>query len=387
MLGQGQVQSLKLDGLTTTIGAKFSAKLDQVSQLISFGSLFTYLAVILLEVTLAITNNTGAQITVAWPRLYDCITGVILSFKSADVQLWEFTQSGGQALWQTYYEKFGSYPDVQSDLVIANTATGTCYLKLPITFFDPDVFDGMEDSLIWAELLVNSVLEITWNSNTALFGASTTWTVSPTISVYAVPRPWRAFPTLIRHTEQALTNFNQDNLAVNGLFPLSTILMPYNTAAGQTMKSFAAADFTSVVETYDGTPIYSQANPTTMTALSKINYRQSSGDRAAQWEAGGNKRLVLNNADLFSGQKSKILFASKQPIVKFVGGGGTTVSDFRILERVIVPSGRASAKAAFAAIGLNVTDDELSPKFSMNPTSDPSILQVVPYQYSPKSAA
>lgn len=383
MIGQGQVQQLKLDGQPTTVGSKFSTKLDQVSQLISFGSLFTYLAVIMLQVTLAITNNTGGQITVAWPRLYDCITGVILSYKAADVQLWEFTQSGGQALWQTFYEKFGALPIVQSDLVIANAATGTVYLELPITFYDPDVFDGQEDGLIWAELLVNSVLEITWGqSNT--FGANTTFTVSPTISVYAVPRPYRSFGTLIRHTEQALTNFAQDNLAVNGLFPLSTILMPYNAAGGQTMASFAAADYTSVVLTYDGTPIYSQTNPTTITALSKL-FRQASGDRLAQWEAGTNRRLVLSNADLFSGQKSKILFASKQPIVKFVGTG--TVGAMRVLERVIVPSGRAAAKAAFAAIGLDVSDDELAPKFSMNPTSDPSILQVVPYLYSPKRAA
>lgn len=383
MIGQGQVQSLKLDGQPTSLGSKFSAKLDQVAQLISFGALYTFLACLMLEVTFAITNNSGGSITIEFEKLYDILTGVILSFKAADTQLWEFTQSGGQALWQTHYAKFGTYPFVQTDLTIGNTATGTVYLQLPICFWDPRLVEA-EDELIWAELLVNSVIEFTWAS-TGIFGASITYTVSPALSAYAVPRTQMRFPTLVRATEQALTSFAQDQLAVNGLFPMDLVLMPYNTAAGVSMKHFAAADFTSISLTYDGTPIYSQTNPTTMVAFQNL-FPKASADRIPQWQAGGNQMLVLASPDMSNGLKSKILYASKQPITRFVGGGGTTVADFRVLERVIIPSGRSTAKSAFAAIGLNAADDELQPKLGVNPTTDPSILQTVPWVYTPKQA-
>lgn len=384
MLGQGQTQTLKLDGQPTSLGSKFSAKLDQVSQLIGFGNLYTYLACLMLEVTFVITNNSGGNVTIDWAKLYDIFTGVILSFKAADVQLWEFTQAGGQALWQIFYQKFGVLPFNQTNVPINNGAAATVYMKFPITFWDPQFSDDPEDGLIWAELLVNSTIEFTL-ANTGIFGAGITYTVAPTLSAYAVPRADRRFPTLIRYTEQAPTSFAQDNIAVNGLFPANLVLMPYNAAAGTTMKTFAAADITSVVMTYDGTQIFAQTSPNTMVALQNLAPK-ATAERLAQWEAGGAKMLVLASPELSSGQKSKVLFAAKQPILKLSGGGGTTINDYRYLHGVIVPAGKATAKAALQAIGLNPTDDELAPRFSFNPTVDPSILQVVPYTYSPKTA-
>lgn len=377
---QGQLNNVKLRGSTTTTpGGRWGVDLDQVGQLNSFGSeLFVYLAVILLELTLVITNNSGGGVTVQWEKLYDVVVGVDLNFKAANKHLWEFTQAGGQAVWQTFYQKYGRFPDVQTDVSINNGASATLYLVLPITFYDPRC-EEPEDELLWGDLLAQSTIDFTYGA-AGTYGAGVTFTVTPNVSIYCVPRNDRRFPTMVRHTEEALTSFTRDNLSVNNYYPMDVVVMPYNASAGQSMKAFAAADFTSVKLTYDGAILINVLNPTTI-----VKYRNlealSSGDRLGQWEAGSNLRLDLA---WFDGRentlKSKIMFASSMPQVEFVGGGGTTVNDFRMLYRLVIPSGRATAQTAFSAIGLAIPTDKITPRTSNGAdVRDRSIMQVIPW--------
>lgn len=382
-MAMGMTRALTVKGQNTTQGGRFSAELDQVKRLIAFGSLYTYLAILLLEITLNITNNTGGSVTYNWEKLYDCIVGVDFNFKAAQKHLWEFSQAGGQAMWQTFYIKHRRLPDVQADVTITNGANTNIFLKLPLEFFDLRM-ESPEDELLWADLLADSQVDFIYSSNANLYGATTPWTVTSAISAYAVPRAEIRFPTLVRHTEQAMLSSAQDTLNLNGTYPIDLIAMPFH-AAGFSALRFAAADVTAVKLVQDGVTIHDSINPTTLHPLVNLDFL-SSGDRLIQWEAGGNRTLILMHMDASNGQKSKLTFVSKKPDIFLTGT--ISVANFKWLLRYIVPSGVNTAVAAFTAIGMTVSPSQLRAKTSSKvPVSDPSTLQCVPYKYSPAQPA
>lgn len=373
---QGMHRSLTLKGATTA-GQRFSAELDQVKRLIAFGSLYTYLAVLLLEITLNIANASGGNLTWDWEMFYDCITGVDLNFKAAQKRLWEFTLSGGQAIRHTFYLKHRRLPDVQADVTINNGANTNIYLKLPIEFYDLRS-ESPEDELLWADLLADSQIDFTVQSNTAFYSAGVTFTVAATLTAYAVPRAEIRFPTLVRHTEQTMLSSAQDTLNLNGTYPMDLVLMPVN-AAGVTATVFSAANLTAVKLVQDGVTVLDSTNPTTLHAFFNLDV-QASGDRLSQFEAGGNMSVILSHFDASNGQKSKLTYVSKKPDIYLTGT--ISVANFRILHRYIIPSGVNTAIAAFAAIGMAVSPGELRAKTSSKvPVMDPSVLQCVPWKY------
>lgn len=377
-------RKLTLKGLTTTVGETFQAELDQVKRLIAFGALYTFLVALMLELTITITNNTGggAAVTVGWEHLYDVVKGVDFNWKAANKHLWEMTTIGGQAIWQSFYVKHGRLPDVQSNVVIADTATATIYLKLPLTFYDLRS-DDPEDELIWSDFLVDSTLDFTYNGTTTMFTAACAWAItSCQLTAYAVPRTKIFHPTITRTKEWTIQALPNDTWPLNGTYPVDVILSPV-PANALLMPTFSAANITNVRVTQDGTVIFDQ-NPTTTQAMENLQ-AVASAERLTQWEAGSNRALYLRSLDKANGQKSKLLFASRRPEVEITGTIAATAGKY--IGRYVHPSGLNQVISTFQAIGMTVSPSELVPKTTFkNPIRDKSILQVCPWLYVPTPA-
>lgn len=339
-------------GTTATYVAngKVQYNLSGLAGQASFGKKIGYVRRAIIEAQpLRLDNSNAAARTIEWQKLYDFLQGV--KFHTPEHDFVDCPNSGGMSLMVSAFTQ-GRVPEIgpqtpTASLQIAGTNNLSLYPKVAIQCFRQRHKEP-EDDMIPVEMLKDSTLELKWAAS-GWAGADVSINAISTfvVSFELVPRNERRLCGLWKLTEfdpQSL----ETQMTPNRVVYTDAFIMGIN-AAGLTARVFTAANFTAINLRMDGTPVNDNIAPQTLIAKYNDQVPNASESLLPTLEAGTNWLIPLFYVEPSSGKKTKLAMAVGNPNLKITGS--ITVSNIRVLQRFIVPSGKELYNKVASRIG------------------------------------